>query len=125
MPCNSDYMEPSKREKHWSKVLCFLDELDGKPLDKHHWEGYHPTVYGQGFKRENADSSVAELCSRLQGEEDVTKYSLEMQIWWRDHQEADRERIEHELQRIKEKEDREAALAKLSDYERGLLGVKE
>lgn len=117
MPCD---LEASTKEVELSKVACLLDELDGKPLDKSHWQGYHPAVYNK--HRFDGDALVSELCSRLQ-EADVTKCSLEMQMWWRDHQQADKERIEHELRRKKEGEERDAALAKLTEYERKLLGL--
>lgn len=47
------------------------------------------------------DIDVSNLCHRLSST-DVTKYSLEMQIWWRNHQQADIIRIEKE-EKIKEK----------------------
>ena len=119
MPCNSDYLESSSKEKLLSQVACLLDELDGKPLDKDHWRGYHPAVYN---KQINSDELVSELCSRLQSVE-VKEYSLEMQIWWRDHQQADKERLEHELNRKKKESDRKAAIEKLTDYEKKLLNL--
>ncbi len=118
MPCKSDYLEADGKEVELSRVACLLGELDGKPIDKSHWRGYHPAVYN---KKVDGDAMVSELCERLQAV-DVTKYSLEMQIWWRDHQAADKTRIEHELARKRSAEDRKAALAKLTPYERELLG---
>lgn len=88
MGCDSGYMNPFSKEIEISKVACLLDELDGLPWNKAHWSGYHPKVYGKSF---NADAMVSELCSRLSGV-DVAKHSLEMQMWWRDHQRADAER---------------------------------
>ena len=119
MPCNSDYMEASGKEVQLSKVACLLDELDGKPIDRNHWLGYHPAVYNQ---RAHADALVVELCRRLQAE-DVTKRSLEMQIWWRDHQAADKARLEREVVRKKTDAEKQAAIAKLTLRERTLLGV--
>lgn len=66
---------------------------------------------------------MAELCLRLQVA-DVTKYSLELQMWWRDHQAADKARLEHEMARKQNEEERAVALAKLTDYERKLLGLE-
>ena len=120
MPCRSDYLEPTQNEVALSQVACLLDELDGKPIDKHHWRGFHPAVYNAG---RSLDGLVADLCSRLQSE-DVSKRSLEMQIWWRDHQKADKARIAHELNRQRTAKERAAALAKLTDYERRLLGLE-
>jgi hypothetical protein len=123
MPCNCDHLEPSSYEKQISKVACLLDELNGKKdLDRSHWGGMHPKVYSKCTK-ELADKMTAELCSRLQNT-DVTKHSLEMQMWWRDHQLADKQRIERELQEKKNDHDRKAAIAKLTPHERQLLGLK-
>lgn len=120
MPCNSDYLESSGKEIELSRVACLLDELNGKDkIDPSHWSGYHPLVYNKIVDR---NALVSELCSRLQ-DVDISQCSLEMQIWWRDHQEADRKRLETELEEAKEKSERDAALAKLTPYERKLLGV--
>ena len=71
----------------------------------------------------NENQLVDKLCKRLQ-RRDVTKLSLEMQIWWRDHQKADKARLQEEMKQLKDKKLRKAALAKLSPYEQQLLGVK-
>ena len=103
-----------------SKVACLLDELDGKKrINRDHWRGYHPRVYNE---RVDADEMTAELCSRLQGV-DVSQYSLEMQIWWRDHQEADKRRTKARLAKAKTDKQRKAAIAKLTPHERKLLGL--
>jgi len=119
MPCNSDYMNPSSKEIQLSQTACLLDELEGKPLNRHHWSGYHPLVYDQNI---NGDELVSTLCQKLQML-DVTKLSLEMQIWWRDHQIADKERLEKELQYAEATQQKQQALAKLTSYERKLLGL--
>jgi hypothetical protein len=120
MPCVSDHMEATDSEVGLSRVACLLDELDGKPgIDKSRWNGYHPRVYNHGV---DADALVNELCSKLQTL-DVSKCSLEMQIWWRDHQKSDKERIEAEIKAKKTEEEKQAALAKLTPYERELLDV--
>lgn len=121
MPCNSDYMEASGREVALSQVACLLDELDGKPINANYWRGYHPKVYNG---RADGDALVSELCSKLQGK-DVTKYSLEMQMWWRDHQQADQERIRKEAEEAERKKQRAAALAKLTPQEIQLLFGKK
>ena len=120
MACVSDYLAAGTEEIAMSQVACLLDEIDGKnEIDPRHWLGYHPNIYS---KKYDADKLVSELCEKLQ-KADVTKYSLEMQIWWRDHQKADRERLEHEMKRKKTEEEKETALAKLTPYERKLLGL--
>jgi hypothetical protein len=110
-------MEASGKEKQISRVACLLDELNGKEFSGSSWDGYHPAVYSRSV---DGDSLVVDLCRRLQSV-DVTKYSLEMQIWWRDHQKADRERLEKEVAEQATEADKERALSKLTDYERKLL----
>lgn len=98
MPCNCDYMDANNLEVEISRVACLLDELAGKrKLDPSHWRGYHPRVYGNVTKL-MGDELTAQLCEKLHTV-DVTKYSLEMQIWWRDHQKADKKRQRAELRR--------------------------
>ena len=96
MPCNSDYMNPTAQEIQISRIACLLDELDGKKWTKDEWAGYHPSAYGMGDNKKKRDKMTKALCERLQ-RTDVTKYSLEMQMWWRDHQEADRQRQMKEI----------------------------
>ncbi len=121
MPCNSDYMDANNLEKEISKVQCLLDELEGKSWSRDHWSGYHPEVYNK-VNRSMADKLVRKLCSKLKTV-NVTKYSLEMQMWWRDHQEADSAREQHEQDKKIEAKKRAAALAKLTDEEKELLGL--
>jgi hypothetical protein len=46
-----------------------------------------------------------------------------MQIWWRDHQKADKKRIEKELKEHTDLIAKQNAIEKLTDYERILLGI--
>lgn len=124
MPCDSSYMEADGFERKMSKVCSLLDELDGQPINKSHWHGYHPRAYNCGLSRAEGDVLVAELCSKLQKVDDVSRLSLEMQMWWRNHQEADRLRLMAEQARAKTEAQRAAALAKLSPYEKQLLGIR-
>lgn len=123
MPCNSDYMAASRYEEQISRVACLLDELASKPVQRSWWSGYHPRVYGK-ITRALGEQLVQELCTSLQSL-DVSKYSLEMQIWWRDHQAAEKERLERELSQAQLLADREAALSKLTSYERKVLGIQD
>lgn len=113
-------MEATHWERDLSRVACLLDELAGKPIDKGHWDGYHPDVYGKALTAKAGDALVAKLCAKLQ-KTNVKKCSLEMQIWWRDHQIADRERLQRKLKLKRTEQARKAALAKLTPYERKLL----
>lgn len=104
-----------------SKVACLLDELDGLSFDQAGWNGYHRGIYKKDSTKDN--DLVKELCERLQTI-DVKEYSLEMQIRWRDHQIAGAKQVQFGIARIRDTEAREAALQKLTAYERKLLGVE-
>jgi hypothetical protein len=121
-------MEPSPNEKEMSKVAYLIDELNevGQPGEGYD-RGYHPAVYNKGLGKAQQDGLVQELCSMLQkceADGKISSMSLELQMWWRDHKAADKARIEFELRRFKEGKDKAEALAKLSSYERKLLGLE-
>ena len=117
MPCNSGYLAPTSLELSISKVLRFHEELNGAAAN-HSDGGLHPRA--RRVTRERADQLVASLCERIKTI-DVSKYSLEMQIWWRDHQAADAARLKAEELKRKEDAEVEAALDKLTDREVSLL----
>jgi len=124
MGCRSDYLEANQGEKNLSEVLTFLEELETGVFVKKNTEGYRKDVYNRPLDDINKEleTRVPELCSKLQLV-DTTKYSLELQMWWRDHKEADRLRVEKEMEEVKEGELREQAISKLTDYEKKLLGL--
>lgn len=123
MPCNCDYMNPNENEKNLSVIYGLLDELKTGKLPPNFGDGYDKRVYNNGSSTERLNRKTKELCSALQ-KTDVSKFSLEMQIWWRDHQEADKKRLEQESRKKRKEEARKKALAKLTPYERGLLGIE-
>jgi len=105
MPCNSDYMRANPIEISLSVVYGLLDEIKTGKLPKDFGSGYDQRIYNKGFSKNHLDKKTEELCTLLQNL-DVTKHSLELQIWWRDHQNADRERILKEMAAVKEKADK-------------------
>lgn len=119
MPCNSDYLRATGEEIAISQVMCLLEELEGKKIEPHYWKGHHPLVYNKTI---DGNELVRKLCAKLK-KVDVTKYSLEMQIWWRDHQNADLKRLETEAKAQKMEEVKAKALKKLTPRERKLLGL--
>lgn len=127
MPCDSAYLEPNQKEKNGSKVLALLDELRTGTLDKQlygsGYESFNPGFGTGNYYKGNLDRDVAALCTFL-AVEDVTHYSLEMQMWWRDHQEADKLRIAREIQKATNDFDKEEVLKKLSPHEKKLLGLE-
>ena len=122
MPCNSDYMEPTTKEKQISEVLFFLQEVSRPfaqlPKDRHN----HPDVR-EVLRSGYEDEFVAELCDLLEGA-DVTKYSLELQIWWRDHKAADAKRRSQEEEEARRRQYRASARAKLTPEERRAVGLE-
>ena len=94
MPCNSDYMDPNYHEKNHSLVRCGLDELSGKVVKPEWREGYHPSIYNKHTSKEELDIDTAQLCAFMKklGKRKLSSLSLELQMWWRDHQLADKER---------------------------------
>ena len=113
----------SNKAQLWLKYISFSQKIfiehsknKGEiRLENYFGDGYHKDVYDKTTKG-ILDEKVAELCSKLQDVEDVKKYSLEMQMWWRDHQKADKARIKRIAQSKKEAKDKEELLSKLSPY---------
>lgn len=123
MGCNASYQDPNQIEINLSKVYGLLDELKTGKLPDNFGDGWDKRVYDKNFSKKDLDKATKKLCSSLQ-KIDVSQYSLEMQVWWRDHQKADKIRLEEELNNKKLQKDKDIALSKLTDYERNLLGIK-
>lgn len=111
MPCQSQYLEPNSRERESVKVMNLMHEV-GLIVNK-------PGVYGRPL---DLDIHTADLCNFCQNN-DVTRYSLELQIWWRDHQAADRKRIQRDIDAAELNGEKQAAISKLSEREKKLLGL--
>lgn len=123
MPCDSSHMEANRLEIELSRLSMLLDEFrTGEPVDpmSSGWNGYAVGVYNSAT-RDRTDKATAELCALLTACPDVTKFSLEMQTWWRNHQRADAARLAREARDAEENKLRERALAKLTDEERAAL----
>ena len=73
---------------------------------------------------EDCSNWTRKLCEMCTEKGVTSDNSLELQIWWRDHQAADLRRQKEEAAKEKLKVDRIAALAKLSDYEKKILGLE-
>ncbi len=128
MPCDSSHMEPSSWEIEMTKVVLLLDEVAGNGTpdpDKFH-DGYDNRVYSIDMGGEVADRLVRKLCTRIKKLErlrGLDGYSFELRMWWRDHQKADRVRESRLARTAKERDEKRAALAKLTRKERKLLNV--
>ena len=118
MPCNSDYMNPNEKEINSLAVIKLLKELNYKV-------GKYDSYYG---RPKTLDKDVAQLCSACKKIEEVVingvkNYSLELQIWWRDHQKADKERIKESKLKEEEIKLTKSALSKLTKKERKVLNL--
>ena len=114
MPCRCDYLEPSKRETTSLAVKGFLREI-GAPT------GPFDNNYGDVS---TLDADTRTLCTWCRAN-DVSTKSLEFQIWWRDHKEADAARAIEE-ERVKQlASTRKAGLGKLTNAEKRALGLKD
>jgi hypothetical protein len=116
-------MDATQHEKNLSVVYGLLDEIKTGKLPKNFGDGFDERTYNMGFSEDHLDKKTRELCKKLQ-KLDVSKYSLEMQMWWRDHQKADKARLKKEMKEYQTAKAKELALSKLTKYERKLLGLK-
>ena len=101
MPCYSGHMEPNARELEHSRVKCLIEEIYGHgPVDPKSgdWAGYHRHVYPNKTSKEDLDRDTRHLCNFLGAltPEGISTFSLELQIWWRDHQKFDKKRKDKE-----------------------------
>lgn len=88
MPCNSDCMEATSIERKMSEIYYFLTELKTGKQQK--IDSYHPDVYCKHLTKKICDAKTKLLCGLLQKISNIPELSLELQMWWRDHQEIDR-----------------------------------
>ena len=115
MGCRSDYLEPSARETESARVREFLKEITLQPFDHD-----HPTPpYGSPATLDQDTDSLCCWCKIS----DVTKASLELQLWWKKHQEADRRRAEADEASAKAQRKRAAVLAGLTPDQKQILGL--
>ena len=90
MPCRSDHMYPSSKEKQLSELLVFLEEVQGNKFNKNYYKGYHPDSYAKHPTQEKIDECTSKLCFILGTANDLSSYSEELQCWWECHQKWDK-----------------------------------
>lgn len=122
MPCNSDHMEASQYETQASKMYCVLDDLAGSKFDRSDWQGYHAKAYNKSITQGEMDSLIQQCCNELQARHDdhtLHELSLETQMWWRDHQASDKEKVNEKQEKLmrlkKEKDQINAEIEELED----------
>ncbi|NKF52781.1 hypothetical protein G3R49_19680 [Shewanella sp. WXL01] len=113
MGCRYDIKLPSARERESRRVIAYLNEV-----------GLLNCQIGEFGNVAMLDEHTRQLCKFCQlNRASIADYSLELQIWWRDHQAADRARAEKELREAKTAKEIKAAHAKLTEHEKRLLGL--
>ncbi len=130
MPCKSDYLEPTTREKELqraAKLLIYIQEKLGMRSEK--WlKEQAKNIYAGN------DLAVTQLCALLKKldpkKRDAIVYNAhdkmarDLANWWEEHQKADTERIAEEKHEQEQEKLREQALKKLTKAERRALGLK-
>jgi hypothetical protein len=117
MPCDSSHMHASQREQESARVRAFLREV-GQPApasaQPDHYYGNVATL----------DADTAALCDWCRANpEAVLGQSLELQIWWRDHQRADEKKADEAVARARREQLKRIGLSKLTPEERKALGL--
>lgn len=124
MPCNGEYLNANEVEINYSKVLALLEEVKTGVLPDYFGDGYYEKSYSKA-NQQLLDHAVAELCAKLSNYDphELSKCSLELQIWWRDHQKADIERVKKKMDDAARNRAISHAMAKLTPEEQELLGL--
>ena len=106
MPCDSSYMEPNRSEQNSITVRTLLKEVGFK---------IHVGPYGQVATLDRDVRAHCQWCKANKSH--IRKCSLELQIWWRDHQKADAAKAVESRRRAERSAARERALKKLTKEE--------
>ena len=118
MPCQSDYLEPTYAERDQIRLNDLLDEINNDPRTERAYCGTSRPL--------TRDEMTRQLCEWCKGNEDFVKdRSLEFQMWWRDHQQADAKREAAEREQQRRDAIRRAAEAKLTPEELALIRGRE
>lgn len=113
MPCHVD--PPSSTELAIEALNKFLDEIGDKE-PKSEW------FFLGKCRKSNLTTMTQALCAWCRNN-DVSKKSLELQIWWRDHQKEDAAKSAQRLKATRNSKIRKDALSKLTPQERKVLGL--
>lgn len=129
MPCNSDYLNPTHRERELrraAKLMVYTTDKLGQVVPQ--WlQDVADDIYAK-------TDVVPELCEQLKG---LTPEELEGVVydahapeardladWWEEHLAADSKRERSEAHAIEQKTLRAKAIQKLSPEEQESLGIK-
>lgn len=131
MPCSSDYLNPSDRERelrHAAKLLVYVHMALNEPVS--------PNLKAAAADLYCSEDYVPALCARLNVLKKFNPTIFDKLVWdaksesgralaawWDAHQKADLARERQEKQEKERNQLREQALAKLTPAEREALGV--
>lgn len=140
MPCQSDYMEPTRAEQNSKKtaelLLYVMSAISKWGHPKIHTTFVQATVaasdeYGRPGRLEQFTQDLCILISAMDEnmrDEVVyngkSKESRRLADWWDEHKEADRKRILAEAEESNRNSLRQSAMSKLTSEERRALGLK-
>jgi hypothetical protein len=130
MPCNSDYLEPSNREREHqraAKLLAYIHER--MAIDCPAWITKEAANHYA-----NDERLIPLLCTTMTNMGDVMRDNFtyksarlpmarDLADWWETHQAADKARVEREQKLEAQATLRSQALAKLTPAERRALGL--
>ena len=83
-------------EREASRIAQLLQEIGtGNPVDPSQFK--NDRIYGVSTDVVKADTeSLCELCQQIEARNELSSYSLELQMWWREHKKLDLKRKEQE-----------------------------
>lgn len=128
MPCNSDYLEPSRREvelRRAANLLIYVNDKTGVESDA----GLKAAADDCYCKADYVPALCARLKSLSSSEMDTivydgrNRYARDLANWWDEHQRADEIREAKEKRVAELASLRQSGLAKLSYSERVALGI--
>lgn len=132
MPCNGDYLEPTQSEeesKRCAEILVYVHKkLKLKIPD--YVTLASEDCYGNSDKLNEMVVLLCSLCTKMSKKQqnDIIynakdKMSRRLADWWEEHQEADRIRIQKEIDKEKKEVLKTQGLTKLTKEEREALGL--
>ena len=95
---------------------------DSGEVERARLRGFTREAFGSVNPHADSEELTRDLCKWARTA-DVSRYSLELQIWWRDHQRWDRAREADDRAAKQSADLRQQALAKLTPAERRALKV--
>ena len=126
MPCRSDYMEPTQRERllqETAQLYGYVLVETGERVPERVANAANDTYCRQDF--------VSHLCAAITAMDVDTRHRVvynahdrtarRLADWWEEHQAADRMRIAREQAELRQQDQYEQVIAKLSDDEIAVL----